>query len=185
MHCPLPMVAHGCGPTFTCIRRPTRNLLTPAGAENDFVAGYVARLVETGIRFGVITNHNKFDADEFKALRKRAGKEGIGLLPSVELSVADDASGVHTLIVYSDAWLANGKDYINQFLGAAFAGKGPAQYEHENGRTKDDLLTTLKPLEDFNRDFFAVFAHFEAASGLWHETDGGRSRKTILSNLEG
>jgi chromosome segregation protein len=154
-----------------------------AGPENDFVADYIARLVEAGIGLGVITNHNKFDADEFKALRKRARREGIRLLPGVELSVADGANGVHTLIAFSDAWLADGNDYINQFLGVAFAGKAPAQYEHENGRTKDDLLTTLKTLEGFNRDFFAVFAHVEAPSGLWHEIDGGRMQELAQNPL--
>jgi chromosome segregation protein len=156
---------------------------TYAGPENDFVASYVAGLVKAGIGLGVITNHNKFDADEFKALRKRARKEGVGLLPGVELSVADGANGVHTLVVFSDAWLADGNDYINQFLGVAFAGKTPAQYEHENGRTKDDLLTTLKTLEGFNRDFFVVFAHVEASSGLWHEIDGGRMQELAQNPL--
>ena len=35
----------------------------------------------------MITNHNKFDLEEFKALRKAARKVGIGLLPGVELSI--------------------------------------------------------------------------------------------------
>jgi predicted ATPase len=154
-----------------------------AGPENDFVASYVTGLAKAGIGLGVITNHNKFDPEEFKALRKRARKEGIGLLPGVELSVADGANGVHTLVVFSDAWLADANDYINQFLGVAFAGKMPAQYEHENGRTKDDLLTTLKALEGFNRDFFVLFAHVEAPSGLWHEIDGGRMRELAQNRL--
>jgi predicted metal-dependent phosphoesterase TrpH len=48
-----------------------------AGDENSFVTDYVAALKKAGIGLGIITNHNKFDADEFKALRKRARKEGI------------------------------------------------------------------------------------------------------------
>jgi chromosome segregation protein len=56
-------------------------------------------------------------------------------------------------------------------LGVAFAGKAPAQYEQENGRT------TLKTLEGFDRDFFIIFAHIEAASGLWNELDGGRLKE--------
>lgn len=144
------------------------------GEENSFAAAYVAALKKADIRLGVISNHNKFNVDEFKALRKRAKKEAIGLLPGVELSVNDGANGVHTVIVFSDAWLADGQDYISQFLNVAFSGKTPAQYEQENGRTNDDLLSTLKMLESFDRDFFIVFAHVEAASGLWNEIDGGR-----------
>jgi chromosome segregation protein len=83
------------------------------GDENAFVGAYVDALKAAGIGLAVITNHNKFDADEFKALRKRARKEGIGLLPGVELSVNDGSNGVHTLVVFSDEWLADGDDLIN------------------------------------------------------------------------
>jgi len=153
------------------------------GADNDFVAAYIDGLKRAKIGLGVITNHNKFNIDEFKALRKRARKEGIGLLPGVELSVADGANGVHTLIVFSYDWLADGNDYISQFLNVAFAGKTPAQYEQENGRTNDDLLKTLKALESYNRDFFIVFAHVEADSGLWKEIDGGRMQELAQNPL--
>jgi chromosome segregation protein len=146
------------------------------GDENAFSTAYVDRLKQANIRLGIITNHNKFNIDEFKALRRRARKEGIGLLPGVELSVNDGGNGVHTLVVFSDEWLADGQDYINQFLNVAFAGKTPAQYEQENGRSNDDLLTTLEKLEVYHRDFFIVFAHVEGPSGLWNELQGGRMK---------
>ena len=95
------------------------------GEDTSFTNDYVSALADAGIGLGVITNHNKFDMGEFKALRKQARKRGIGMLPGVELSVNDGANGVHTLIVFSDAWLEGGKDYINQFLNVAFAGKTP------------------------------------------------------------
>ncbi|TIN92444.1 MAG: hypothetical protein E5Y06_23315 [Mesorhizobium sp.] len=144
------------------------------GEDNAFVSSYVDQLAKAAIGLGVITNHNKFDFDEFKALRRRARRQGIGLLPGVELSVNDGANGVHTLIVFSDAWIAEGQDYINQFLTNAFTGKTRAQYEHENARSNDDLINTLRKLEGYNRDFFVIFAHVEAPSGLWNELDGGR-----------
>ncbi len=154
-----------------------------SGAENDFVAAYVDGLKKATIGLGVITNHNKFNLDEFKALRKRARKERIGLLPGVELSVNDGANGVHTLVIFSDDWLEGGHDYINQFLNVAFTGKTPGQYEQENGRTNDDLLKTLKTLESYNRDFFIVFAHVESNSGLWKEIDGGRMKELAENPL--
>src|SRR5438270_4322530 len=64
------------------------------GDDNSFAGSYVDALQKAGIRLAVITNHNKFDAEEFKALRKRARKQGIGLLPGLELSVADGGNGV-------------------------------------------------------------------------------------------
>lgn len=145
-----------------------------AGDADRFVASYVEALVAAETRLAVVTNHNKFDLEEFKALRKRARKSGIGVLPGVELSVKDGANGVHTLVIFSEAWLAEGQDYINQFLGVAFAGKVAAQYEQENGRSNDDLIETLRKLESYNRDFFIIFAHVEANSGLWKEMSGGR-----------
>ena len=154
-----------------------------SGDENQFVVQYVEKLKDQGIRVGIITNHNKFDFGEFKALRRKARREGVCLLPGVELSVNDGANGVHTLIVFSDKWLENGQDYINQFLGNAFSGRTPAQYEHENGRSNDSIIETLKKLEAFHRDFFIVFAHVEANSGLWNEMDGGRLQELAKNPL--
>jgi hypothetical protein len=142
--------------------------------ENSFVSEYVTGLKAKDIRVGVITNHNKIDTGEFKALRKKARKEEIFLLPGVELSVNDGANGIHTLVIFNDEWLADGQDYINQFLNVAFEGKTPSQYEQENGRSSLDLLTTLKKLEGYHKDFMVIFAHVEQSSGLWNELDGGR-----------
>ena len=144
------------------------------GDGNFYNSNYVDALEKSGIRLGVITNHNKFDFDEFKALRKTAQKKGIELLPGVELSVDDGENGIHTLVVFSDEWLADGHDHINPFLSVAFVGKIPAQYEQENGRSSLSLLETIKKLESYHRDFFLVFAHVEAPSGLWAELGGGR-----------
>ena len=147
------------------------------GEENDFVKDYVNALKAADIRVAVITNHNKFDLGEYKAVKKRAKKQGICVLPGVELSVNDGANGVHTLIVFSDQWLVDGKDFVNQFLATAFKGKVPADYEHENGRSSHNLVSTLEELEGYHREFFVVFAHVEAPSGLWKELDGGRLKE--------
>ena len=48
-------------------------------APQDFVAAYINALKQANIRVGVITNHNKFDRDEFKSLRRAAKKEDIYL----------------------------------------------------------------------------------------------------------
>lgn len=153
------------------------------GEDDRFVSSYVEGLQTAGIGLGVITNHNKFDAGEFKALRRKARKAGIGLLPGIELSVNDGSNGVHTLIVFSDEWLEGGNDYINQFLAVAFSGKVPSQYEQENGRCNYDLLATLKELESYGRDFFITFAHVEANSGLWKEISGGRMSELAAKPL--
>ncbi len=148
-----------------------------AGDDSYYCSNYVDALKSTNIEIGVITNHNKFDVDEFKALRKASRKKGIYLFPGVELSVNDGANGIHTLIVFHDEWIANGQDYINQFLNVAFTGKTPDQYENENSRSSLALIDTIKQLENYHKEFFIVFAHVEACSGLWHELDGGRLKE--------
>ena len=76
------------------------NELPYSGEENSFISDYVDALNKARIKVGVITNHNKFALDEFKALRKKARKKGIYLLPGVELSVKEGSNGVHMLVVF-------------------------------------------------------------------------------------
>lgn len=45
-----------------------------AGEQNSFILECVRELKKSNISVGVITNHNKFDLDDFKALKKRAQK---------------------------------------------------------------------------------------------------------------
>ena len=144
------------------------------GIEQDFVARYVTALKSTNICAGVITNHNKFDCEEFKILRKAAKKENIYLLPGIELSVKDGANGIHTLVVFHDDWIINQEqiDHINGFLGVTFAGQ--ANYENSNARSNHDLLDTIRELDEFHRDYFLIFAHVEAENGLWGGMKGGR-----------
>lgn len=144
------------------------------GDERRFCKDYVRRLAEEDIAVGVITNHNKFDWDEFKALRKVARKEDILLLPGVELSVSDGASGIHALIVFGEDWLGDGVDRITPVINAAFGGQPPQNVRNRNMRTKYNLLDTINFLEESNADFFLVFAHVQQKNGLWKELHGGR-----------
>ncbi|MBF0395396.1 MAG: histidinol-phosphatase [Desulfobacterales bacterium] len=145
-----------------------------SGDDCYYLSNYIDKLKETDIRIGVITNHNKFDFEEFKSLRKTAIKKEICLFPGIELSVNDGSNGIHTILVFSDKWLENGHDYINQFLNVTFAGKVPNKYENENGRSQDNIIETIKKLEGYHRDFLIIFAHVEDKSGIWNELDGGR-----------
>ena len=42
---------------------------------NEFVKSYVSALKQANISIGVITNHNKFDKDEYKALKRQQVKK--------------------------------------------------------------------------------------------------------------
>jgi len=144
------------------------------GELNEFTSSYVQALKKADIRIGVITNHNKFDSGQFKALSKSAIKEESFLLPGVELSVKDGSNGIHTLVVFAPDWITNkeNKNYIQSFLDVTFAGQ--ANYENENGRSNHDMHDTIRELNKFQRDYFVICAHVEDRSGLWKEMDGGR-----------
>ena len=55
-----------------------------AGEENSFINDYISALSAKQISIGVITNHNKFDEGEYKALRKAGKKQNIFILPRSE-----------------------------------------------------------------------------------------------------
>lgn len=144
-----------------------------AGTENDFINQYIDKLREDKISLAVITNHNKFAFQEYKALSKKARKEEIYILPGVELSVNDGANGIHTLVVFDpEQWLENGNDLINQFLTSTFSSK--VNYENENGRSNHSLMQTIDLLNTFQKNYFLIMAHIEQRSGFLEELDGGR-----------
>ena len=153
------------------------------GGDQDFVARYVAALKQAEIHVGVITNHNKFDREEFKALRKAGKKEDIFLLPGIEISVKDGASGIHMLVVFSNEWIANQEqtDHINGFLGVTFAGQ--SNYDSNNARSNHDLLETIRELEKFQRDYLLIFAHVEEQNGLFRGLSGGRIKELGQSEI--
>ena len=150
-----------------------------SGEQNSFVKEYVSGLKQAGIKIGILTNHNKFDKDEYAAIRKASRKEEIFILPGVELTVKEGANGVHTLIVFNpDEWLVNGENHIQTFLTAVFATiSNPG-----NGNTKCiyDLKNTIEKLDAYDRDYFIVFAHVDQNSGLFSECSGG-----LLRSLSG
>lgn len=152
--------------------------------ENTFPNDYISALKKAGINIGVITNHNKFNKDEFDCLRKKARKENILLFPGVELNVNEGANGVHTLIVFSDDWISDGKDYINSFLTNAFSGQVPEEYQNKNGRTKENLLNIIERLDSFNKDYFIIFAHVNQVNGIFKECGGGKISEFASSLYE-
>lgn len=150
-----------------------------SGEQNSFVNDYVAALKEANINIGVITNHNKFDKDEYKAIRKAAKKQDIFILPGVELTIKEGANGIHTLIVFNpDEWLEDGNDHIQTFLTAAFA--TIPNPENSNTKSVYDLKSTFEQLEAYGRDYFIIFAHVDQNSGLFCECKGG-----LLESLAG
>ena len=144
------------------------------GDENHYNSNYIQALVAANIKIGVITNHNKFDFAEFKALRETAKKKGIFLLPGVELHIGEGASGVHVLIVFSNDWLNNGEDRISSFIDSMYPGKTPSEYQNNNSMSNKNLLQTVEGLDSIYHDYFLVFAHVDEPKGLCHECGGAK-----------
>ena len=155
-----------------------------SGAPMEYYDQYITHLVAEKIQIGVITNHNKFDKEEFKELRKKAKKENIWLLPGVELSVNDGSKGIHCLVVFDESsWLGH-ENYIAQFLTSAF--EGIHNPENENQRCNYNLEQLLKKLEEHQnsgRDSFVVLAHAEADCGFFKELEGGRIQQLAQQEL--
>lgn len=156
---------------------------------NEFIKEYISRLKTEQIAIAVITNHNKFDKEEFSNLYRKAEKENIWVVPGVELSVSDGKNGIHTLIVFDkESWIKDGEDYINQFLTAAF--EGIKNRENENARCNYNFENLLEKLSDHKkqgRDSFIVLAHAQQDCGFFHELDGGRimelSKKAVFKEF--
>lgn len=150
-----------------------------SGEQNSFVNDYVSALKNTNINVGVITNHNKFDREEYKAIRKAAKKQDIFILPGVELTIKEGANGIHTLIVFNpDEWLEDGNNHIQTFLTAAFA--TIPNPENRNTKSVYDLKNVFEQLDAYGRDYFIIFAHVDQNSGLFSECKGG-----LLESLAG
>lgn len=152
---------------------------TYSGESTSFVGDYVSALKNASINVGIITNHNKFNIEEYKAIRKAAKKQDIFILPGVELTVKEGANGIHTLIVFNpEEWLENGNNHIQTFLTAAFA--TISNPENRNTKSIFDLKNVFDQLDAYGRDYFIVFAHVDQNSGLFSECRGG-----LLESLAG
>jgi predicted ATPase len=138
------------------------------GNENDFCRLYVEQLKSQNINVGLITNHNKFDKNEFVALRKKALKEGIGLFAGVEFSLRE---GIHVLIAFDDKWYKGETDNISKFLENAFY--GIANYDKPNYPNSNfNLKETVEALDKIGHDYFIILAHVDDTNGLFTELRG-------------
>lgn len=149
------------------------------GDDNIYVRDYIDALKQANVSVGVITNHNKFDFNEFKILRTAAKKEGIWLIPGVELSVGDGSSGIHCLIVFDkNTWLNQEGNYIERFLIAAFENTPNSEHEDTSCRYNlGEMLNKLKENKEQGRDSFVVLAHVDQNKGFLKELHGGRIQK--------
>lgn len=146
-------------------------------ADVAFPDAFVEALSASGVGLGVVTNHNKFDQEEFKALRRTALRKGILLLPGVELGVQGGATGLHLLVVFDDkSWVFNRENepWINKFLDKAF--DQIPNRESENTTCQWTVRQALEELDNcrqHGRDAFVVAAHVDRSKGILRELGEG------------
>ncbi|MGD9160096.1 MAG: AAA family ATPase [Desulfobacteraceae bacterium] len=136
--------------------------------DDQFIQKYIARMGKTDTRIGVITNHNKFDRDEFLALKKVAQKKDICLFPGIEFSLKE---GLHLLIVFDDRWYQGQNDNINLFITNAFYGidnYNTPPYPNSGFSLKE----TVEALDKIGIDYFLVMPHPDDVNGLFKVLDG-------------
>ena len=150
------------------------------GDPSFFVSEWLDRLVAEKVEIAVVTNHNLFEAEEFSQLAKAGRKKGIFVMPGVELSVNDGTNGIHVLVVFDPTSWLKPSDQINPFLDAAFYGTQVKDRTGENERCGWGIDKLLEEMHDqrekHGRDSFAIAAHVEQASGLFHPSGLGGGR---------
>lgn len=150
---------------------------------NEFVAKYTTQLKTQNIQVGVITNHNKFDRTEFKALQKAANKEDIFLLPGLEFSCKDGAKGIHLLMVFSYDWIDNteNRNYIADFITTAFAGI-PNYDSPPYPNSKFGMKEAVENLDSYKKDYFIIMAHMDDSNGIFKELQGRNLEEFLKSD---
>lgn len=150
----------------------------------EYAEKYVNELKRNDIKIGAITNHNKFDKDEFEIIQSAAMNSGIFLLPGVELSVNDGKGGLHTLIIFEpeDAEKdVNNTSKIEKFLNLAFKSKSHFDDKGDPLRCDLNLDNTIKELNDLKCHYFIVLAHANNDCGFFKELGGGRIKDFLRS----
>lgn len=151
--------------------------------QGTYVNDFVNRLHAQSIHLAVVTNHNKFDKNEFLALKGEAAKKDIFLLAGVEFSARDGQRGIHILIVFDESWYEGECDDINIFLGRAFHLKPGYNKSPYDVNADYDLCEAVRELDKFGKDYFFVMAHVDHKNGLLEEVKG-RNLETLVAAPE-
>jgi len=157
------------------------HLHTPADPEKSFhpkevneesIRRYIHELKEKNIKVGALTDHNAFHREWFESLAKEAEKEGIFLLPGVEIEVEDGKRGLHLLIIVHPKDVDKLEKLVPALLGL-------------NGKVKQRLEDFLQHLESQPIDFLAICAHVDNSKGICKELGWGRIEELIKNGTIG
>ena len=124
---------------------------------SSFEKDYISALDKAGIKIAAITNHNKFEKEEFLRLSKLAKEKNIWLLPGVELEVKDGKRGLHTLFIFDEKDI----DFIESFIHNNYN-----KYDDEKNKNLGDVI---KFVEERKKEYILILAHVENNKGFFKE----------------
>lgn len=152
----------------------------------NFINDYIEALKTAEIRIGAITNHNKFNFDEYIKLKEGAEKNNIWLLPGVELELNEGKGKMHVLIIFNDKDLEKDNQFINDVIAR--------QFDLHTKKTNKKLEEVLNDLDELKREYLLIFAHVDSEKGFfkalkpanyitWIEKGYFRNKIVALQNI--
>ncbi|CUS89458.1 PHP domain-containing protein, partial [Candidatus Kryptonium thompsonii] len=157
----------------------------PSGINLDsdkekIVRDYVRKIKEKGIQIGAITDYNGIQKEWFIPIRDEAEKEGILILPGVELSISLTGGkyGLHLIVIFDNTIDIDG---LNTFLHSL--DKDPQEKllngrEHREINSKYELEEMVKLIREKYKCLI-IFAHPEEDKGLFKTFSPKESAKYI------
>ncbi|AHF81120.1 PHP domain-containing protein [Thermococcus paralvinellae] len=139
----------------------------------NFEEDFIKKLEDENIKIAAITNHNKFNYNEFLRLRHLASKRGIWLLPGVELSVNDGKEGIHALIIFDDSEIT-ARDFVSDFITLCFEGRERFDDEGRPKPSAVNLEQLIEKLDKFGKEYLLIMAHVSNNKGLFKSFKIGR-----------
>ncbi len=142
------------------------------GDDNSFIKDYVKKLQESNIKIGIITNHNRFNYEEYKAIRKEARKHNIMILPGVEICTHDGKNGIHVLFVVNhNDYFKEHKEALNNAINKLFS--TGSDISDPSNKADSSLDECIRIFKETGLDFFVICAHVNSDCGILAECDGG------------
>ena len=156
-------------------------------SREEFVDNYITQLEKQNIKIVAITNHNKFDREEYCMLREKGRERDILILPGVEISTIDGKRGVHFLCVFPpETGECEGNEpqcRIEKFITMMFPEGGLDNYGNPNISQKklDQMVDVLE--KDFKcRQYMIIPAHVDNDKGWFKECDMAVKRQYIYKD---
>ena len=153
-------------------------------SREEFVDNYITQLEKQNIKIVAITNHNKFDREEYCMLREKGRERDILILPGVEISTIDGKRGVHFLCVFPpETGECEGNEpqcRIEKFITMMFPEGGLDNYGNPKiSQKKLDQMVDVLEKELKCRQYMIIPAHVDNDKGWFKECDMAVKRQYI------